>query len=120
IAKPHQGQSLERALGALLLADSRINCGELHVLQRSCPRQQVEALKHKTNLAIANGSELDLGVLRHIYAVEQIMAARGPVEAAKNVHECRLTAAAGAHDGHKLTARNFQSHPAECVHTGFT
>ena len=81
---------------------------QLDVRQRRGPRHEVEALEDEADLAVAQVSELVLGDVADVDAVEQVAPGGGRVEAAEHVHQRPLAAARAAHDGHELAPRDAQ------------
>ena len=59
-------------------------------------------------------------MLAYVDPFQQIGSRGWPIETPKYVHEGRLTAAAGAHDGNEFAASNFQAYAAQRVNTGLT
>ena len=100
-----EADALERLGGApaaLGARHPRVDHRQLDVLERGGARQQMEGLEHEPDLAVADAGELVLrGVLDRLL-VEAIGAGAGRVEAADQVHQRRLAAARGAHDGEVL------------------
>ena len=92
--------------------------GQLHVLLRRGARQQVEALKHKAQIAAAQTRALVAPQGFHMHALEQVFAGGGGVQAAQRVHGGGLARAAGAHDGDKVTGLNVQVHAFEGLQRG--
>ena len=52
-------------------------------------------------------------------AIEQVAAARRPVEAAEHIHQSRFAGAARAHDRHEFALADLERNPAHCVHLHF-
>src|SRR5438105_10081927 len=76
---------------------------QLDVLQRRGARQQIEALKDKADVAIANAGAL-VARHRHDFLARQFEAAGGgTVEAAERIHERRLARSGRAHQRHVLS-----------------
>src|SRR5262249_12202388 len=94
ITQPDQLQRAARTLRTLFLADVCVQRRKLDIFKRSRTRKQIESLKDESNLAVANCRQLFLGEARHLNPFEKIFPARRLIEAAKNVHESRLAAAA--------------------------
>src|SRR5882724_2060469 len=97
-----QSYEFERVIGSLhtlLAADASIESRQLDILQRGCARKQVEPLKDKSNLAVADGRQLLLIKTRYFDSLQVVLPGGWLIEAAENVHERGLAAAAGAHDG---------------------
>ena len=72
------------------------------ILERAGARQQVEALEHEAEALAADAGEVRLAQRRDIDALEEVMAAGRPVEAAENGHQRRLARTRRAHDGDEL------------------
>src|SRR5713101_6073309 len=89
---------------------------QLHVFPCRCARQQIEVLKNKTDLAIANIRELVPLQSGHIRAVEQVSACAWPIETAENIHQSRFAGAARAHQGNKFTALDLERNAAHRAH----
>src|SRR3546814_12058455 len=82
-----------------------------HVFQHRQPRQQVEALEHEADAAVADvaaGLVVEGG---HVAALDPVAAAAGVVEAAEAVAQARLARARGPGDGHELPGGDPQVHP---------
>src|ERR1700686_316937 len=88
----------------------------LDVVQRSGARDEVEALEHESDLAVANPRQLVVRELRHIGPVKQVTAAARYVEAADDVHQRRLAGAACAHDRDELAPGDVQVDPLQRLH----
>src|SRR6266404_7046392 len=106
VRKADKGQRLARPLFAFRLADARVKRRQFDVLQGGSSRKQVESLKNKSYFVIADSGEFFFGKFGNFDAFKQIAPGAGSVEAAQNVHECRLPAAARAHDGYELPTRD--------------
>jgi len=65
-------------------------------------REQVEALEYEAQPFAPDGGEVRFLQARYVDALEEIMAARWPVETSHNFHERRLTRARPAHDRDEL------------------
>ena len=70
-------------------------------------------MKHKTDLAIANGCELVVIHFGDALAVELVAAGSRRIETTKHVHQRRFTAAARSHDSDVFVAVNLQSDAAQ-------
>jgi hypothetical protein len=64
-----------------------VNQRQFRILARRCACQEIETLKHETELPIANLCELIAIEARNVCIVEKIVTGARPVETAKNVHE---------------------------------
>src|SRR5436190_1890166 len=89
---------------------------QLDVVERRRPRQQVEALEHEADLLVPDDGELVLGQLRHVLAVEEVLPAGRPIEAADDVHEGRLAGARRSGHGDELAATHIQRGAAQRPH----
>ena len=103
-------------LGRRHAAAVRVEQRQLDVLERRGARQQVEALEHEPDLRVADARQLVVRQLRHVAAVQQIAAARRPIQAAEDVHERRLARARRPDDGHELAGGDVERDAAEGVH----
>ena len=70
-------------------------------------------------LAIADSSQRLLAELRDLNPFEQVATAGRLVEAAENIHEGGLAAAAGSHDRNELPALDLHADPAQRMHACF-
>ena len=85
----------------------------MHILQRRCAGQQIEALENETQLAIA---EIRQGVARKgsdVDTVDEALALRGAIQATDGVHQRALAGTRRPHDGDKLARFHRQVHPAD-------
>src|SRR5438105_414680 len=94
----------------------RIEQRQFDVVYGRGPRQKIEALEYKADLVIPHLGQLVFLEFGHVLAVEHVLSARGPIEAAENVHERRLARARGACCRDKLARLDVQAHAAERVH----
>src|SRR5207245_1472550 len=76
-------------------------------------RDQVEALKHKSDALIAKPRSLAVAEPRHLLAVQLIGPFGGAIQAADYVQEGRLARARGSDDGQELPARHREADSAE-------
>ena len=91
-----------RALGALFLRHARVEHRQLHVSQCVCPADEVEILKYKADLAVADGGQLAVVRILNDRSVQPVAALGGAVERADEVHERGLARAGRADDRHKF------------------
>src|SRR4029453_5878604 len=96
-----------------------INQRQLRVLARRCAAQQIETLKHETELAIADLRELITIEPGNVCIIQEILTGTWPVEAAKDVHERRFACAARAHLSEEFAFVNFQRNAAHGGHFHF-
>jgi hypothetical protein len=89
---------------------------QFHLPLRRGPGQQVEALKDKTNLAVAQVGHAILVQPARLDAADAVQAAGRTVEQADHVHERAFARPAGADDGDVLAARNRQRDAVQGVH----
>src|SRR5205085_11795759 len=92
-----------------------VNQWELNIPQARRTRQQVEGLKDKTDLTVANFRQFVVVHFRHVLAIEVVMAGGRRIETAQHVHESRFAAAAGPHDRDVFIAVNPQRYSAQSV-----
>ena len=120
ISQTDQLQRIHGPLGSFLFADLRIECRKLDILQRSCAREKIESLKDETNFPVAYGGEFLLAEFGNFGALEHVAAAGRLVQAAENIHERGLAAAAGSHDRDELAALDGDADSAQSMHASFT
>ena len=90
VAQADRRQRIHRALvalGRLHLVGAVVEQRQLDVVERRGPRQQVEPLEDEPDLPVADDGELVLRHARDVLAVEDVGAARRPIEAAEDVHQ---------------------------------
>src|SRR5205085_5943250 len=80
----------------------------LDVVDRAHPRDQVERLKDKADLPVANPGELVLGQVGDVIAVEDVGARAREVEAADDVHQRALAGARRSHDRDEFSFRDME------------
>ncbi len=83
-------------------------------------RQQVELLKHETDLAAAKPGAAGVGHGGEVDAVDEHVAGVGVREAAENIEERRLAAARRPDDGDELALLDCQRDAAQRLHIDFT
>src|SRR5437764_12006949 len=117
------GQADRREDGVRLFAQLRvrqtmgaIEQRQLYVLARRCARQQIKALKNKTEFVVANVGQLISIQHRNIGIVQKVAPGSWPIEAAKNVHERRFAGTARAHKCEEFAALNLERDPADGMH----
>src|SRR5262249_61572244 len=91
------GQPLASSRAPLARRYARVEQGQLDVLERGNPRQQVERLEDEADLAAADAGESVAVEPGHVLAVDQIAALGGRVEAAEEIHERGLSRSRRAH-----------------------
>ncbi len=116
VLEPHACQRVSGQLPALAPAHPGVDQGQLDVVQRRGPREQVERLEHEADLLVADPRELVVAQFRDPVAVEPVFAAGRAVQAADHVHEGGLPRARRAHDGDELVLPDDEIHAAERVH----
>src|SRR5205807_4828773 len=112
--------NLMRPLVSFFLADVCVERGQFNIFQRSCARKQIESLKHKSNLAIADRRQLLLREPRYLNSFQQVATRARLVQAADDIHERRFPAAARTHDGGEFSAIDLQGNSTQCMHPRFT
>lgn len=85
-----------------------IDGGDLHVGGGVQMRQQVIALKDKTKVMAAQARQCQGIQGGRVLATKQVLAAAGPIETAKQIHQGRLAGAGGPDDGDHLASLNGQ------------
>ena len=80
------------------------------------PAEQVETLKYESEFAIAQMRKLGFGKPARILAAQAVYAAARTIQAANDIHERRLSRAAGAAYGDKLAGQNRERHPPQRSH----
>ncbi len=101
------------ALGELHLASAVVEERQFDVVERGRAREQVEALEHETNLPVPDRRELVFGHPRHILAVQEVLAAGRPIQAAEDVHERGLAGAGRTRHGDELTLLDVEVRAAQ-------
>ena len=87
--------------------------GRLHVLLHRELGDQVEGLEDEADAPVAQRGELRVVEARDLPAVEEIVAARGAVQAAEDAEQRRLARPRGAHHRHRLAGRDLEAHVAQ-------
>ena len=90
-----------------------IDQGQLDVVQRGSPRQQVERLEDEPDLLIPDAREVVVVHPADVLAVQQVLAPRRRIETADEVHQRRLARPRGSHDGDELAALDVDRHAAQ-------
>src|SRR4051812_19214479 len=117
IAEPDGHERGRCALLPLARAlDARVEQRQLHVLDRTRARQQVEPLKYESDFPVANARELALREHGDIPAVQQVLARRRPVKTAKEVHERGFPRSGRAGQRHELAGPDVERDAAQRVH----
>ena len=116
VAQPDPRERITRQRAALLGSQPGVDQGELHVVQRRGPGQQVEGLEHESDLLVPDPGQLVVVQLAHPVAVQPVLARRRAVEAADQVHEGGLARARRSHDGDELVLPNDHVDSSEGVH----
>src|SRR5574341_943207 len=122
----YQGERLQGTLMPARAMKPIVHHRQLDVLQRRCARQEIEALKDETDLAVADMGPLVRRKRTYFAVVEKVTPPRGSVEATQDVHEGGLSRAGGAHDGDEFRALDIEvdtakrgdldvSHPIDLV-----
>ncbi len=94
-------------------ADAAIDQRQFDVFQRGGALEEIEPLEHEAEIVPAQQRALVAAEGTHIGAAEEIMAAGRRIEAAQNVHSCRLARARGAHHGDELAVINRKVDPGQ-------
>ncbi len=77
--------------------------------------EEIEGLEDEADLLVANAGELVVVELGDVVAVEPVVALRGRVEAADEVHQRGFAGAGGAHDGDVLVVADAEVDAAQGV-----
>src|SRR3954469_2763320 len=101
-AEAHLLQGPARPLLPLGAREAGVDQRQLDVVQGVGAGEQVEGLEDEADLLVADPGQLGVVELLDGGAVEDVAPGRGGVETADEVHQRRLAAARGAHDGHVL------------------
>ena len=104
------------ALGGLHLRRAVVEQRQFDVVERRGARQQVEALEDEPDLAVAHDRELVLRHARDVLAVEDVAAARRPIEAPEDVHQRRLAGSGRAGDRDELAGLDVEVRAAQRAH----
>ena len=103
------------ALFALVGGGSVVDQGQLDVVERGGPGQQVEGLEDEADLLVTDASQLVVVELGDVVSVEPVLALRGRVEAADEVHQRGFSGAGGPHDGDVFVVADAEIDAAEGV-----
>ena len=101
------------AHGAVASARGGVIERQADILDGAGAGQKVEALEDEAEPLAADAGEVRLAQPRDIDALEEIVAAGRPVEAAENGHQRRFARARRAHDGDELAALDRQADAAQ-------
>src|ERR1700682_3663466 len=93
---------------------------QLHIFTRGSAREQIETLKNKSDLAVANVGELVSIQTGNVGAIEKVTPGRRAVETTENIHEGRFAGTARAHKRDKFTLADFERDPTHGAHFHFT
>ena len=88
---------------------------QLNILEGGGAREEVEALEYEAEFLVADIGESVAVEFGNIDPVEEVATTRGPIKAAQQIHQRRFARAAGAHQGHKITALDLERNPAHRV-----
>jgi len=89
---------------------------KLHVLERRRRESRLKPWKMNPMSRLRTMARPIVGSPADVEPAEAVAAARGPVEAAEDVHHRRLSRAARAHDGDELAGRDRNGHVTERAH----
>ncbi len=95
---------------------SVIDQRKLHIMQRSRSSQQIERLKHKPNLLVANPRQLIVIELRNVMSIQPVLALRRRIQAADQVHQRRFPRTRWSHDRNILVMLDPQVHTTQRMH----
>ena len=106
----HTLDNLLHQFAAFLLGHTHIEQRQFHVLRHIEFVDEVEALEHEAQFALAQVGTVVLAHLAHVLAVQYVGTLCGCVQQAKDVQQGGLATTAGAHDGHEFAFLHFQVH----------
>src|SRR5438132_13562163 len=119
-AQTNRRQRFGRTLAPLgRVNTARVEQRQLDVLEGGGARQQVKALEHEPDFRVADARQLARTELRHVLAVEKVLSARRPIEAAEQVHERGLAGARRTGERDELAGRDVERDPTERRHLHF-
>jgi hypothetical protein len=104
------------ALDALGCGRAVIDERQFDVVQRGGASEQVECLEDEADFLVANAGELIIVEFGDVVAVEPVMALRGRIEAAEEVHQRGFAGTGRAHDGDVLVVADTDVDAAQGVH----
>src|SRR5512139_4227941 len=113
LAQPDAFEHGLRLTAPRLAPRAGIHQRQRDVIERSELGQQVEALEHEADLAVAQGSQLIRRQSADILPVETVTAAAGAIEAAEQIHEGALARARRPHDGDEFALGDAKADPAK-------
>ena len=113
VAQTHRLQRFAGALPALLAGNARDGHGQFHVGQHALVGNQVIALKNKADGVVAVGIPVPILVLSGRNTPDDQVAAVIAVQAADDVQQGGLAAAAGAQNGHELVVAEGKAHAVQ-------
>ena len=90
--------------------------GQQHIFKRCQRLNQLVRLEHESNLAPAHCGQFRLGQIVNRRSIQPDLARARRVQARKQAQQSALSAAARAHNGHKLPGRNAQRDPLQNLH----
>src|SRR5688500_10572246 len=108
LAEPEHAEQPLGARAPLGGGHAGVHRRHLDVARRARGGDQVVALEHEAEGLAPQPRQLVAAERRHVLAVEEVLAAAGPVEAAEDVHERGLARARGAHDGDELAGADVE------------
>ena len=92
----------------LLFRNLLIDQRQLHIFFRTEFGNQIEALKHKSDLLIADPGKLIFGVFLNGQTVQIIGSGIGNIQASDNVHQSGFSGTGGADDADELMGIDMQ------------
>ena len=112
----HRAESRFGAFDALCRRGTVVDQRQLHVVQRSGARQQVEGLEDEADLTVADARQLIVVQVADAMSVQCVGALAWRIQAADQVHQRRLAGARRTHDGDVLVVLDAQADAAQRVH----
>ena len=109
----HARHDVFHALAALGGGDVHVAQRQLDVFKHVQLVDEVEALEHEADVALAELGAVLFLEAAHLLAEQFILAVGGVVQEAEDVEQGRLAAARGAHDGDELAVVDFERNAVE-------
>ena len=116
ITQAHLFQRFDRHLLPHFTFDPTVGQREHDILQGRPSAEQIKALKHKSDLLIAQSAEPMVIELQRIFAIDADCTRCGPVQTTNNVHQGGLSRAGTTGNGQELSRRHAKSDIPEGFH----
>src|SRR3989338_6267755 len=112
-----QADLAEHLMGAplaLLAFHAAVDQRQAHVFQQRHARQQIEALEHEADGAIAQQCQLVLAQFRNVAAIQQIAPGRRLVETPEEIHEGGFAGTGRPHDRDEFAGNDAETDIFQC------